>query len=115
MSLPDITTKREAETLVDICIFCRIGIPREMLTDMGTQFTSSLMAEVSRLISLIQLTTTPYHPMCNGLVECFNGTLKLMLRRMCAEKPRDWDKYLGVCSFLIERYAKKVKITHHLN
>ncbi|CAG2195480.1 unnamed protein product [Mytilus edulis] len=70
-----------------------------MLTDMGAQFTSNLMSEVSRLISLRQLTTTPYHPMCNGLVERFNGTMKMMLKRLCAERPRDWDKYLGPALF----------------
>ena len=28
------------------------------------------------------------------LVERFNGTLKTMLKRMCAERPKDWDRYL---------------------
>ncbi|KAK3085949.1 hypothetical protein FSP39_011202 [Pinctada imbricata] len=80
-------------------MFSRIGVPREVLTDMGAQFTSSLMSEVSRLISFKQLATTPYHPMCNGLVERFNGTLKQMLKRMSAERPRDWDKYLNAVLF----------------
>ena len=57
------------------------------------------MSEVSRLISLKQLTTTPYHPMCNSLCERFNGTLKQMIKRMCAERPRDWDKYLNSALF----------------
>jgi len=35
---------------------------------------------VGRLLDLKQLTTTPYHPQCNGLVERFNGTLKTMLK-----------------------------------
>ncbi|XP_062588592.1 uncharacterized protein LOC134250255 [Saccostrea cucullata] len=75
VALIGIETERVAEALVDI--FCRIGVLKEMLlTDMGTQFTSELMGEVSRLLSMKQLSTTPYHPMCNGLVERFNGTLK---------------------------------------
>lgn len=97
VALPSIETERVAEALLDI--FSRIGFPREMLTDMGAQFTGSLMKEVCRLISLKQLTTTPYHPMCNGLVERFNGTLKQMLKRVCAEKPNDWDKYLNAVLF----------------
>ena len=80
-------------------IFTRIGVPREMLTDMGSQFTSSFMNEVSRLISLKPWTTTPYHPSCNGLVERFNGTLKMILKRLCSEKPKDWDKYLSAVLF----------------
>jgi hypothetical protein len=95
--LPSIETVRVAEALVDI--FSRIGVPSEVLTDMGAQFTSDLMNEVSRMLSIKQLTTTPYHPMCNGLVERFNGTLKLMLKRMCREKPKDWDRYVNPLLF----------------
>jgi transposase InsO family protein len=76
-------------------VFCRVGFSREILTYRGAQFTAGVIAEMSRLISVKQLMTTPYHPMCNGLVERFNGTLKLMLKRLCAERPRDWDRYLG--------------------
>jgi hypothetical protein len=65
--LQGIDTERVTEALVDV--FSRVGVSREMLTDMGSQFTSGLMAEVSRLLSVRQLTTTPYHPICNGLVE----------------------------------------------
>ena len=45
------------------------------------------------------LHTTPYHPTCNGLVEKFNGTLKDMLQKMCAEKPKDWDRYIPALLF----------------
>ena len=95
--LKTITTEVVAEALVDV--FSRVGIPHEILTDCGTQFTSELMKEVSRLLSLRQLNTTPYHPICNGLVEKFNGTLKRMLKKLCEEKPRDWDRYLSPLLF----------------
>ena len=65
------------------------------------------MQEVSRLLSLQQLTTTPYHPMCNGLVERFHATLKQMLRRMCAERPKDWDKYLPALLFAIREVPQE--------
>ena len=90
--LPGVESERVAEALVQM--FSRVGIPDEMLTYCGSQFTAEVMQEVSRLLSLQQLSTTPYHPMCNGLVERFHATLKQVLRRMCAERPKDWDKYL---------------------
>jgi len=80
-------------------MFTRVGVPEEVLSDQGTQFLSAVMQEVSRLLSMTQLVTTPYHPMCNGLVERFNGTLKAILKRMCAEKPKDWDRYLPALLF----------------
>jgi len=95
-----------AEALV--CIFSRVGIPEEILSDQKTQFTGDLMKEVGRLLPLKQLTTTPYHPQCNGLVERFNGTLKTMLRQMCAEKPKDWDRYLDALCLHTRTHHKKV-------
>ena len=57
VALPSIETERVAEALVEM--FSRVGIPDEMLTDCGSQFTAEVMKEVSRLLSLQQLTTTP--------------------------------------------------------
>ncbi|XP_070385441.1 uncharacterized protein [Dermacentor albipictus] len=97
VALPSVETERVAEALVEM--FSRVGVPREVLSDRGTNFTSDVMKEVSRLLSIKQLHTTPYHPMANGLVERFNGTLKQMLKRMCQERPRDWDRYLAPLLF----------------
>lgn len=97
VALPSIEAERVAEELVEI--YSRIGVPAEMLTDMGSQFTFEVMKEVSRLLSLKQMTTTPYNPACNGLVEKFNGTLKQMLKRMKIERPKDWDMYLPALLF----------------
>ncbi|XP_037802987.1 uncharacterized protein LOC119597481 [Penaeus monodon] len=95
--LKRITTKTVAEALVEI--YSRLGIPEEVIHDRGTQFMSDCMHEVSCLLSLKQLPTTPYHPMSNGLVEKFNGTLKAMLSRLCAEQPRQWRRYLSPLLF----------------
>ena len=90
--LKNIDTETVAEALVDI--FSRLGVPEEVLSDLGTQFVSDCMREVTRLLSIKQLTTTPYHPMCNGLMEKFNGTMKSMLKRLCSEQPRQWHRYI---------------------
>ncbi|XP_040065085.1 uncharacterized protein LOC120838976 [Ixodes scapularis] len=97
VALPNISTERVAEALVEM--FTRTGVPREVLSDRGSNFTSDVIKEVGRLLSMRQLFTTPYHPMGNGLVEKFNGTLKTMLKRMCQEKPADWDRYLAPLLF----------------
>jgi len=44
--LKNISTITVAEALVSI--FSRIGIPQEILSDQGTQFTSNLIKEVGR-------------------------------------------------------------------
>ncbi|XP_068227703.1 uncharacterized protein [Palaemon carinicauda] len=95
--LKNIDSESVAEALVDM--FSRVGVPEEILSDLGTQFTSDCMKEVARLLSMRQLTTTPYHPMCNGLVEKFNGTLKQMLKKLCQEKPNQWHQYINAVLF----------------
>ena len=81
-----------AEALVGI--FCRVGVPKEVLSDNGSSFKSEMMTEVSRLLSLRQLFSSPYHSMGNSVCERFNGTLRRMLRKMCMDKPRQWDRYI---------------------
>ena len=89
--LKKVSSKTVAKALVNM--YSRFGVPEEVLSDMGTQFVSECMQEVSRLLSICQLRTTSYHPMCNSLVEKFNGSLKTMLRRLCSEQPRQWHMY----------------------
>ena len=93
-----------AEELVNI--FSRIGIPQEILSDRGSQFVSDLMREISRLLSVRQLQTTPYHAQCNGLVERWNGTLRRMLQKMAAERPSDWDRYNPALLFSYREVAQ---------
>ena len=95
--LKSIETEVVAEALLDM--YSRLGIPKQVLTDRGSQFTSGIMREVSRLLSIQSLTTTPYHAMCNGLVERYNGVLKSSLKKMCEERPRDWDRYISPLLF----------------
>ncbi|KAJ8050799.1 hypothetical protein HOLleu_04137 [Holothuria leucospilota] len=97
LPLRNIDTETVAEQLLGV--YSRLGIPREVLTDQGSQFVSRVMKEINRLLSIHPLTTTPYHAMCNGLVERFNGTLKNMLRKMCEERPKDWDRYINPLLF----------------
>lgn len=86
----------EAEVVAEelLAMYTRLGIPKQVLTDRGSQFMSGVMKEVNRLLSIHPLATTPYHAMCNGLVERYNGVLKSMLKKMCEERPRDWDRYI---------------------
>ena len=95
--LKKLNTEAEAEALLDI--YSRVGIPEEVLTDQGTQFMSECMQEVSSLLSIKGLTSTPYHPICNGLVEKCNGTLKSMLKRLCQDQPKQWHKMINPVLF----------------
>ena len=72
-------------------------------------FVSDCMKAVTRLLSIKQLNTTPYHPMCNGLSEKFNGTLKTMLRRLCSEQPKQWHRYINPLLFAYREVPQESK------
>ena len=95
--LAKIDTVSVAEALLEV--FSRVGFPEEILSDRGSQFTSSLKEEIGRVIRVKQLFTTPYNPRCNGLCERVNRILKEMLKKMCRERARDWDRYLPMVLF----------------
>jgi len=92
VALSGISTEEVAEA--PCTVYSRLSIPTHVVPDQGSQFMSEVMAEVSRLLSIRNLVSTPYHPQTNGLVERFNGTLKAMLKKLCVERPKDWDRYL---------------------
>ena len=60
---------------------------------------SECMQEVSRLLSIKGLTSTPYHPISNGLVERWNGMLKSMLKRLCQDQPKQWHRLINPVLF----------------
>ena len=84
--LKTIITEAVSEDLFHIN--SRVDIPEEVLTDQGTQGASLCMQEESRILRIKGLTGMPYHHICNGLVESWNGTLKYMLKRLCQDQTK---------------------------
>ena len=101
MPLKNIDTETVAETLLDL--YSRVGIPEEILSDLGTKFVSECMQEVSKSLSIRRLTKTP---ICNGLTEKFNGTPKKMLRRLCSEQPKQWCRFINPLLFAYREVPK---------
>ena len=92
VALKNISTEDVARGLLSM--YSRLGNLEKILSDMGSQFISDCMNEVERLLKICHLSTMPNHPQCNGLVEKFNGTLKSMLKKLCADQPKEWRRFL---------------------
>ena len=60
VAMKSIDAEHVAEELISI--FALVGLPRDILTDQGTNFTSELLAEIYRLLHIDSLRTSPYHP-----------------------------------------------------
>jgi transposase InsO family protein len=74
-------------------VFVRLGLPQEVLSDQGSNFTSKLMEKVAELLQITQMKTSPYHPQTNGMIERMHGTLKNLLRKTSINR-KEWDDYL---------------------
>ena len=77
--LSNITSASCAQALISHWI-AHFGIPVDMSSDRGTQFTSQLWASIAQLLGTQLHHTTAYHPQANGLVERFHRYLKSALR-----------------------------------
>ena len=60
------------------------GVPGDLKSDSGLQFTSELWSELNRLLGISASNTTTYHPQANGLVERMHRELKTSLKARLA-------------------------------
>lgn len=70
------------------------GFPKMILTDLGTCFTSDLFKQLTEILKVKALFTTPYHPQTNGALERSHATLKEYLKSFVNENQDDWHCYL---------------------
>ena len=87
-----------------VTLISRVGIPEEILTDQGSNFTSQLLAELYRLLNIKGIRTSPYHPQTDGVVERFNQTLKSMIRKFVKAEGKDWDMLLPYGVPFVSKY-----------
>lgn len=59
--------------------FARHGIPEQVVTDNGTQFTTEAFAMFTKMNGIKHVRSAPCHPAKNGLAERFVQSLKTLL------------------------------------
>ncbi|XP_064460281.1 uncharacterized protein K02A2.6-like [Ornithodoros turicata] len=77
--MPSTSAPATTTTLRDI--FIRHGLPEQLVTDNGPQFTSQAFKEFLQQHGIQHILTPPYHPKSNGQAENFVRTLKNAPRR----------------------------------
>jgi hypothetical protein len=68
------------------------GLPTDVSSDRGTEFTNQLWKDLSNLLGFNLHHTTSYHPQANGAVERFNQTMKAAI--MAHEDDPAWTDHL---------------------
>ena len=75
-------------------VFSRVGFPEQILSDLGTEFTSEIMQIFLHEFAIGHLRCSAYHPMNNGAVEKYNGCLNSSLEALTERFPDAWDSAL---------------------
>lgn len=79
-----------------------MGIPKEIITDHGSNFMSGILRNVCKVLKIKHLHMTVYHPQTNGLIGRFNGMLKNMLRRCLQAEPHKWELMIPPLLFVVQ-------------
>lgn len=74
-------------------VVLRYQLPKVITTDNGTNFTSELFSNVTKLLGIKKLLTTPYNPKAN-LVERFHRSMGHFMRAFVQQNPCDWDDFV---------------------
>ena len=90
--LKSLTAKAVCDALVEL--FTHVGVPKVIVSDCGTNFTSQLTQGMLRKLGCSPRFNTPGHPEASGMVERFNQTCKNMLSHVVQEHGRQWHKYV---------------------
>ncbi len=84
------------ETAEHLCnqVFRFYGLPEDIVSDRGPQFTSRLWAAFFKALEVNISLTSGYHPQSNGQAERLNQELVRFLRSYCSTNQLDWSRYL---------------------
>lgn len=78
-------------------VFLIFGVPRLLICDNGTQYTSKLFSDLMKQYGVTVRYNALYHPQANP-TERYNRTLKTMLRVYISDNHRHWDVNLAKVS-----------------
>ena len=97
--LKDIKAKHVVKHLLQL--FTRVGIPKVVQTDQGSNFTSDLMTQVMKELNVVKKISTAYRPQTQGCLERFHQTFKSMIKKYCFETSKDWDEDIDFLLFSV--------------
>ncbi|XP_035816157.1 uncharacterized protein, partial [Zea mays] len=80
-------------------IVCLHGVPKKIVSDRGTQFTSRFWKRLHESMDTKLNFSSAYHPQTDGQTERTNQVLEDMLRVCALKHGRSWDKSLPYAEF----------------
>jgi transposase InsO family protein len=80
-------------------IVCLHGVPKKIVSDRGTQFTSRVWQKLHESMDMKLNFSSAYHPQTDGQTERTNQVLEDMLRACALKYGGSWDKSLPFAEF----------------
>lgn len=77
-------------------VFCKHGLPKNVVSDRDPRFTSAFFKEVSKQLGVKQALSTAYHPQTDGQTERTNRTLEQTLRHYVSP-----SQEIGILNYLV--------------
>ena len=94
VALPKLPSAAETADLLVQHVFRLHGLPQDIVSDRGPQFTSEVWRAFCKGIGATVSLSSGYHPQTNGQSERANQSMETALRCVCASKPTTWSNYL---------------------
>jgi transposase InsO family protein len=93
-------------------IVCLHGVPKKIVSDRGTQFTSRFWEKLHEAMDTRLNFSSAYHPQTDGQTERVNQILEDMLRDYALKDNKSWDKCLPYVEFSYNNsYQKSLKMS----
>jgi hypothetical protein len=80
-------------------IFRLHGLPRSIISDRDSKFTSKFWQELMRILQVKLKFSTAFHPQTDGQTERTHRTLQEMLRNYVNHQQDDWTEHLPMIEF----------------
>jgi len=87
------TRTNDARVVIDFVrshIFCKFGVPRDIVSDQGTHFYNRSIGVLLQKYMVVHKLSTPYHPQTNGQAEISNREIKRILKKIVQPNQKDW-------------------------
>ncbi len=97
--LPKLPSARETAVIVLDHVFRIHGLPVDVVSDRGPQFSSRFWTEFCRLLGATASLSSGYHPQTNGQSERANQDLERVLRCVASAEPLTWSSRLAMVEY----------------
>ena len=90
-----VKSKSALETAIILWAYmCIFGPPKEILSDMGTEFNNKVVDALIKNVGADHRVTSAYNPRTNGQTERANQTIITAIRKFADEKNEDWVNWI---------------------